>query len=56
MLVSTHNPVVYNMSFNISVCINIYMPAGCFSMRRVHCTTVLTDVTLVGPGIDVDKL
>ena len=56
MLVSTRNLDVYNMNFPISVCINIYMSAGCFSVTRVHCTTVLTDVTLVGPGIDVDKL
>ena len=62
MLVSTHqttrlhNRDEYNMNFPIWMCINIYMPAGCFSMRRVHCTTVLTDVTLVGPETGVDKL
>jgi hypothetical protein len=62
MLVSTHqttrlhNHDEYNINFPIWMYINIYMPAACFSMRRVHCTAVLTDVTLVGPGIDIDKL
>jgi len=57
MLVSTHQTTrlhgndEYNMNFPIWMCINIYMQAGCFSMRRVHCTTILTDVTLVGPGL-----